>query len=95
MIFFLLHKFASPFSSPPSVLFWQRERFVDICAFPHAFPPVHGNGPNLDAFAQLRKLSQKVCKLLNDSLGVPEDRVYLNFTDVEASNWGWNGSTFG
>ena len=42
-----------------------------------------------------RKLSQKVCKLLNDSLGVPEDRVYLNFTEVEASNWGWNGSTFG
>jgi phenylpyruvate tautomerase PptA (4-oxalocrotonate tautomerase family) len=42
-----------------------------------------------------RKLSQKVCKLLTDSLGVPENRVYLNFTDVEASNWGWNGSTFG
>ena len=42
-----------------------------------------------------RKLSQKVCKLLNDSLGIPENRVYLNFTDVEAGNWGWNGSTFG
>ena len=42
-----------------------------------------------------RELSQKVCKLLNDSLGVPEDRVYLSFTDVEASNWGWNGSMFG
>ena len=42
-----------------------------------------------------RKLSQKLCKVLNDSLRVPEDRVYLNFTDVEASNWRWNGSTFG
>jgi len=42
-----------------------------------------------------RKLSQQVCKLLNDSLGIAADRVYLNFTDVEASNWGWNGSTFG
>ncbi len=42
-----------------------------------------------------RRLSQKVCKLLNDSLGVPQNRVYLNFTDVEATNWGWNGSTFG
>ena len=42
-----------------------------------------------------RKLSQQVCKLLNDSLGVPEDRVYLNFTEVKASDWGWNGSTFG
>jgi len=42
-----------------------------------------------------RKLSQQVGKLLTDSLGIPPDRVYLNFTDVEASNWGWNGSTFG
>jgi phenylpyruvate tautomerase PptA (4-oxalocrotonate tautomerase family) len=42
-----------------------------------------------------RKLSQQVCKLLKDSLGISPDRVYLNFTDVEASNWGWNGSTFG
>ena len=42
-----------------------------------------------------RKLSQKVCKLLNDTLGVPQNRIYLNFTEVEASHWGWNGSTFG
>ena len=42
-----------------------------------------------------RKLSQQVCQLLNASLGVPPDRVYLNFTEVEAGNWGWNGSTFG
>src|SRR5690348_12622728 len=41
-----------------------------------------------------RKLSQQVCKLLSDSLGLPPDRVYLNFTDVDAGNWGWNGSTF-
>ncbi len=42
-----------------------------------------------------RKLSQQVCKLLHDSLGIPPDRVYLNFADVDAGNWGWNGSTFG
>ena len=42
-----------------------------------------------------RKLSQQVCKLLSDSLGISSDRVYLNFTEVEAGNWGWNGSTFG
>ena len=42
-----------------------------------------------------RKLSQQVCRLLKDSLGISPDRVYLNFTDVEAGNWGWNGSTFG
>jgi phenylpyruvate tautomerase PptA (4-oxalocrotonate tautomerase family) len=42
-----------------------------------------------------RKLSQKVCQLLHDSLGIPPNRIYLNFTDVQASHWGWNGSTFG
>jgi phenylpyruvate tautomerase len=41
------------------------------------------------------KLSQQICKLLKDSLGIAPDRVYLNFTKVEAGNWGWNGSTFG
>jgi phenylpyruvate tautomerase PptA (4-oxalocrotonate tautomerase family) len=42
-----------------------------------------------------RQLSQKVCRLLNESLRVPQDRIYLNFTDVEAGNWGWKGNTFG
>jgi phenylpyruvate tautomerase len=42
-----------------------------------------------------RQLTQKVCAVLKESLGVPPDRVYLNFTDVPAGNWGWNGNTFG
>lgn len=42
-----------------------------------------------------RRLAQKICSLLKNSLGVPPDRVYLNFTDVAAGNWGWNGETFG
>jgi phenylpyruvate tautomerase len=42
-----------------------------------------------------RRLSQQICKLLKDSLGIAPDRVYLNFTEVEPDNWGWNGSTFG
>jgi len=41
------------------------------------------------------QLSQKVCALLAQSLQVPQNRVYLNFTDVDAGDWGWNGSTFG
>jgi phenylpyruvate tautomerase PptA (4-oxalocrotonate tautomerase family) len=42
-----------------------------------------------------RKLSQKVSQLLQGSLGIPPNRIYLNFTDVQASHWGWNGNTFG
>jgi len=42
-----------------------------------------------------RQLAQKIGKLLKDSLGIPPERVYLNFTDVAGANWGWNGETFG
>ncbi len=42
-----------------------------------------------------RQLARKIGTLLKDSLGVPPDRVYLNFADVAAGNWGWNGETFG
>jgi phenylpyruvate tautomerase len=42
-----------------------------------------------------RKLSQQVCKLLGDSLGISSDRIFLNFADVPASHWGWKGGTFG
>ena len=42
-----------------------------------------------------KRLSRKVCELLKEQLGISSDRVYINFTDVKAANWGWNGSTFG
>ena len=42
-----------------------------------------------------QQLAQKIGSSLKESLGVPPDRIYLNFTDVPGSNWGWNGNTFG
>ena len=42
-----------------------------------------------------RKLSERVCALLNERLSIPPDRVYLGFTSVSAENWGWNSGTFG
>ena len=39
-----------------------------------------------------RKLSQKVCQLLHHSLGIPPDRIDLNFTDVQASHWVGTGN---
>jgi phenylpyruvate tautomerase len=41
------------------------------------------------------KLSAKICDLLEAKLEIPPNRVYLNFIDVPASHWGWNGSLFG
>lgn len=42
-----------------------------------------------------RKISRKFCELLDESVGISADRVYINFIDVSASDWGWNGDTFG
>ncbi len=42
-----------------------------------------------------RQLALEIGTLLKESLDVPPDRVYLNFTDVPAGNWGWNNDTFG
>lgn len=42
-----------------------------------------------------RRLSERIGELLQEHLDIPRDRVYLNFTDVARTHWGWNGSTFG
>ncbi len=42
-----------------------------------------------------KQISQKVCALLADTLGIPGNRVYLSFNSSAASDWGWDGSTFG
>ena len=42
-----------------------------------------------------RQLSKALCEQLNASLGIDPVRIYLNFMDVPAADWGYNGSTFG
>ena len=40
-------------------------------------------------------MSDQFCDLINSSLGIPKNRIYIGFDDVKASDWGWNGRTFG
>lgn len=42
-----------------------------------------------------RMLSSGLCSLLNEKLGIPPARIYINFKSCERDHWGWNGSTFG
>jgi len=58
-----------------------------------AFVDVRGIG-GLNAGVNQR-MTQQICQLLSDTLGIAPDRTYLNFTEVPAENWGWNGDTFG
>jgi phenylpyruvate tautomerase len=45
--------------------------------------------------AQTKAMSQDFCTQVNQALGVPSDRIYIEFADAKGSMWGWNNSTFG
>ncbi len=38
--------------------------------------------------------SKALAELLNDQLGLPPDRIYIEFADAPRAMWGWNGGTF-
>lgn len=41
-----------------------------------------------------RKLSQALCELIGQHLGIAKDRVYVKFINVKHGMWGWKGDTF-
>ena len=41
------------------------------------------------------KIAKPICDFIHEKLGVPLDKIYINFEDVPGSMWGWNGKTFG
>ncbi|MBD2342700.1 phenylpyruvate tautomerase MIF-related protein [Anabaena subtropica] len=43
---------------------------------------------------QTQAMSQDFCQQINQTLGVPKDRIYIEFADAKAAMWGWNGTTF-
>ncbi|MEB3882793.1 phenylpyruvate tautomerase MIF-related protein [Lyngbya sp. CCY1209] len=42
-----------------------------------------------------KAMSKDFCEKVGAALGVPANRIYIEFADAERSMWGWNGSTFG
>ncbi|MEB3831926.1 phenylpyruvate tautomerase MIF-related protein [Phormidium sp. CCY1219] len=42
-----------------------------------------------------KSMSQDFCGQISQALAVPENRIYIEFSDAKGSMWGWNGSTFG
>ncbi len=44
--------------------------------------------------AKTADLSKLLCGLVGSELGVPKDRIFINFADVPAHLWGWNSETF-
>lgn len=44
--------------------------------------------------ARTGELSRLLCQWAESELGVARERIYINFSDVPATLWGWNGTTF-
>ncbi|MFL0788811.1 MAG: phenylpyruvate tautomerase MIF-related protein [Prochlorococcus sp.] len=42
-----------------------------------------------------KAMSAVFTALIEEWLGIPGNRIYLSFEDVDAGAWGWNGRTFG
>ena len=40
-------------------------------------------------------MSKSLCELIASRTNIETNRIYLEFIDVKASNWGFNNSTFG
>ena len=39
-------------------------------------------------------LSLSLCGLITEELGIPTDRIYIEFANAPRHMWGWNNSTF-
>ena len=40
------------------------------------------------------ELSEEICGFIYQELGVPVDRIFIDFKDLDGSMFGWNGKTF-
>jgi phenylpyruvate tautomerase PptA (4-oxalocrotonate tautomerase family) len=98
------HDLLAPLSKIVSEGIGKPERYVMVTVTEQAMMMAGSEQPA--AFADIRsigglnrdvnrKLSERICALLQDQLGIPPDRVYLGFASVSAENWGWDSGTFG
>lgn len=44
--------------------------------------------------SQTKSLSSELCNMIQESLKVPAERVYIEFADAPRAMWGWNRGTF-
>jgi phenylpyruvate tautomerase PptA (4-oxalocrotonate tautomerase family) len=65
---------------------------------------IFGGSDQLAAFVQLKSIglpkercaefSEKICIIIDSELGIPKDRIFIDFHDLERSMFGWDGKTF-
>ena len=45
--------------------------------------------------SKTKTMSEDFCQKINKALGIPLNRIYIEFADAPRTMWGWNGTTFG
>lgn len=41
---------------------------------------------------EYENLTAKVCNIYNKELGIPKDKIYVKYEEID--HWGWNGTNF-
>lgn len=44
---------------------------------------------------EIERLSAVLCEAIGKGLGLPKDRIYIEFTNADGALWGFDGGTFG
>jgi len=90
------------FSKQTAAALGKSESYVMV-ALDAGVPMLFGGGYAPLAYVELKSiglpermepLARMLCDLIGERLGVPAERVYIEFTDTPAERWGWNGGTF-
>ena len=42
-----------------------------------------------------KTMIKPICDFLYEKLGIPINKIYVNFENISPNMWGWNGQTFG
>ena len=84
-------------------LLGKPKQFVQIVA-ETGLPMMFAGTEEPTAFVELRTLglavdrigpvTEALCRFFQEKVGVPADRVFVNFFDMPRTHWGWNGRTF-
>jgi len=68
-----------------------------------AVPMTFGGSSEPTAYVEIKSIgslrppamSAAFCDLISARTGIPANRIYIQFEDVAAGSWGWDGRTFG
>tara|TARA_Y100001978_G_C23343891_1_gene268784 strand:- start:154 stop:489 length:336 start_codon:yes stop_codon:yes gene_type:complete len=80
----------------------KSEKYVMVCLFDET-PMYFDNNNSPSCLIELKSIgslspqimSKEISIFILNQIGIPSSRVYINFEDIESSNWAWNGKTFG